>query len=46
MRVVAIELASEAFIQMVYGRPGPAHTSAVRGSPTLLDALRTAFPGC
>jgi uncharacterized protein (TIGR03083 family) len=40
-----LELPSEAFIRLVYGRLGPAHTSAVSGSPTLLDELRTAFPG-
>jgi hypothetical protein len=45
MRVVAIALPSEAFIKPVYGRLDPAHTSAVSGSPTLLDKLRTAFPG-
>jgi hypothetical protein len=46
MRVVDIELPSEASSGWSTGRPGPAHTSAVRGSPTLVDALQTAFPGC
>jgi hypothetical protein len=45
MRGVAIELPSEAFIRLVFGRLDPAPTSAVSGSPTLLDELRTAFPG-
>jgi uncharacterized protein (TIGR03083 family) len=40
-----LELPSEAFIRLVYGRLDPAHTPAVGGSPTLLDELRTAFPG-
>jgi uncharacterized protein (TIGR03083 family) len=40
-----LELPSEAFIRLVYGRLDPAHTSAVSGSPNLLDELRTAFPG-
>ena len=40
-----LELPSEAFIRLVYGRLDPAHTPAVTGSPTLLDELRTAFPG-
>ena len=40
-----LELPSEAFIRLVYGRLDPAHTPAVSGSPTLLDELRTAFPG-
>jgi hypothetical protein len=35
MRVVAIELPSEAFIRPVYGRLDPSHTSAVSGSPRL-----------
>jgi hypothetical protein len=45
MRVDAIEIPSEAFIRLVYGHLDPAHTSAVSGSPTLLDELRTAFRG-
>jgi uncharacterized protein (TIGR03083 family) len=40
-----LALPSEAFVRLVYGRLDPAHTSAVSGSPTLLDELRTAFPG-
>jgi uncharacterized protein (TIGR03083 family) len=40
-----LELPSEAFIRLVYGRLDPAHTPAVNGSPTLLDELRAAFPG-
>jgi uncharacterized protein (TIGR03083 family) len=40
-----LELPSEAFIRLVYGRLDAAHTPAVTGSPTLLDELRTAFPG-
>jgi hypothetical protein len=40
-----LELPSEAFIRLVYGRLDPAHTPAVNGSPTLLDDLRAAFPG-
>jgi hypothetical protein len=30
MRVVAIELPSEAFVRLVYWRVDPAHTSTVR----------------
>jgi len=40
-----LELSSEAFIRLVYGRLDPSHTSAVSASPALLDELRTAFPG-
>jgi uncharacterized protein (TIGR03083 family) len=40
-----LELSSEAFIRLVYGRLDPPHTSEVSGSQTLLDELRTAFPG-
>jgi len=45
MRVVAIEPSPEAFIRLVHGRLDPARSSAVSGRPTLLDELRTAFPG-
>ena len=38
-------LPAEALIRLVYGRLDPAHTSAVSAIPTLLDELRTAFPG-
>ena len=40
-----LELPTEAFIRLVYGRLDPAHTPAVSGSLTLLDELRAAFPG-
>jgi hypothetical protein len=40
-----LQLPSEALIRLVYGRLDPAHTPAVSGSPTLLEELRTAFPG-
>ena len=40
-----LELPSEAFIRLVYGRLDPAHTPAIGGSPTVLEELRRAFPG-
>jgi hypothetical protein len=40
-----LELPSEAFIRLVYGRLDPGHTPAVSGSASLLDELRRAFPG-
>jgi uncharacterized protein (TIGR03083 family) len=40
-----LELPSEAFIRLVYGRLDPAHTPEVSGRPTFLEELRRAFPG-
>jgi len=40
-----LELPSEAFIRLVYGRLDPAHTPTVGGSQGVLDQLRSVFPG-
>jgi hypothetical protein len=45
MVVPDLELPSEAFIRLVYGRLDPAHTPEVSGRPTVLEELRRAFPG-
>jgi uncharacterized protein (TIGR03083 family) len=40
-----LTMPAEAFIRLVYGRLDPDHTPAVDGDPTLLEALRSVFPG-
>src|SRR5579863_2209427 len=40
-----LRLPAEAFIRLVYGRLGPAHTPPVQADGVDLDDLRTIFPG-
>jgi uncharacterized protein (TIGR03083 family) len=40
-----LDLPSEAFCRLVYGRLDPDHTPVITGDPTLLDTLRAVFPG-
>ena len=44
-RAPDLELPAEAFCRLVYGRLDPGHTPAFTGDPTLLDRMRTVFPG-
>lgn len=40
-----LTMPAEALIRLVYGRLDPAHTPAFDGATTVLDQLRTVFPG-
>lgn len=42
---VDLELPAEAFVRLVYGRLGPAHTPTVTTGADLLDELRRVYPG-
>jgi uncharacterized protein (TIGR03083 family) len=42
---VDLDMASEAFARLVYGRLDPAHTPPVSGDLAMLDELRHVFPG-
>ena len=40
-----LRLSAEAFLRLVYGRLGPAHTPPVEAGGVDLDELRQLFPG-
>jgi hypothetical protein len=40
-----LRLPAEAFVRLVYGRLGPAHTPPVEADSVDLDELRQLFPG-
>jgi uncharacterized protein (TIGR03083 family) len=43
--VADLELPTEAFIRLAYGRLDPEHTPSIEGSEETLDLLRRTFPG-